>query len=75
MDLPLRKKHISMWWVSKIKFAFDGKPNKLKLTEKKYEQNMGIDIDNIYALNIKWNMVRFVVALVVTTNANYYTCM
>jgi len=37
MDLPLRKKHISMWWVSKIKFAFDGKPNKLKLTEKKYE--------------------------------------
>jgi len=37
MDLPLRKKHISMWWDSTIKFAFDGKPNKLKLTEKKYE--------------------------------------
>jgi hypothetical protein len=26
---------------------------------------MGIDIDNTYALIIKWNMVRFVVALVV----------
>jgi hypothetical protein len=25
MNLPLRKKHISMWWVYKIKFAFDGK--------------------------------------------------
>lgn len=37
MDLPLRKKHITMWWVYKIKFAFDGKSNKLKLMEKNNE--------------------------------------
>jgi hypothetical protein len=59
-------KPITNKWVVKAKFATDGKVEKLKehLVALAYEQQKGLDFDEMFVLVVKWGINQTMVAIV-----------
>jgi hypothetical protein len=66
VTFPKDVKPITNKWVFKIRFARDGKVEKLKehLVAQGYEQQKGLDFDEMFALVVKWGTNQTILAIV-----------
>jgi hypothetical protein len=66
VTFPRNVKPITNKWVFKTKFATDGKVEKLKdhLVAQRYEQQKGLDFNEMFVLVVKWGTIQTMVTIV-----------
>lgn len=74
MPLPISKTAFSSHWVYKVQPGVNGGPDRFKahLVAPRYEQKLGIDFTDTFALVVRWEIIKNLIAIAVHLNKPFH---